>query len=201
MVRSSRFRSSSDSCDNQTSLKQFFITLHLEPEGPPNVLEPEQRYGNFQRKYVRIYVHNSGHAIADRCTAQLRILRTGDLKQLCWDGIDVLSDLSNPRQIGIEHNEILHIAFSDSRSTSNYAYISTMLSIANPSIIRMGDAYNHDSLDAELTVITAGGAYCEARLRIFPNINFRDISMEIISQQSGHLKLKRAQSLWNKIWK
>jgi hypothetical protein len=53
MVGSSRFLSGSDSCDNQTSFKQFFITLHLEPEGPPNVLEPEQLYGNFQRKYVK----------------------------------------------------------------------------------------------------------------------------------------------------
>jgi hypothetical protein len=105
-------------------------------------------------------------------------LETGDLKRLCWDRIDVLSDLSNTRKIGTEQREILHIIFSDSRSTTNYGYISTMLSITNLSILRLEDEYNNDDgFFAELMITTEGGAYCEAKLRIFPNVNFRNIRM------------------------
>lgn len=68
-------------------------------------------------------------------------------------------------------------------------------------MIRLEDAYNHDSFIAELMVTTEGGAYCEAKLRIFPNLNFRNIRMELISQHSGHLKLKRVQALWSKLRK
>ena len=35
------------------------------------------------------------------------------------------------------------VVFSDSHSSGDYGYISTIYSIANPHIIRMEDAYNH----------------------------------------------------------
>lgn len=53
-----------------------------------------------------------------------------------------------------------------------------MLSITNLSILRLEDEYNNDDgFFAELMITTEGGAYCEAKLRIFPNVNFRNIRM------------------------
>jgi hypothetical protein len=193
MVWSSRFLSSSEYSSTQVSYKQFFIRLSFGLDGPPNVLSPAQGYGNFDRNYLRMYIYNKGHAIANDCVAELTVLRTGDLKQLCWDGIPLLTDLSNKRKIGVNSKEILHIVFSDSRSTKNYGYISTMQSIANPSIIRLEDAYNHKDFDVDVMVRTEGGSYCKTRLRIYPDNNFNNIKMEMLWQDSGHLKLKESK--------
>jgi hypothetical protein len=117
MVGSSRILASSGT---NRSFKQFFISLSIEHgEKPTNIFATAKFYEGFERKYLRVYVHNKGHVAANNCTAEALISSTGDLKTLCWDDIEPLSRLSNERNIAVEGKEILNIVFSDSRSTEN----------------------------------------------------------------------------------
>jgi hypothetical protein len=178
---------------SDTSSKQFFIKLSLEhSEQPANIFAPAQSYDGFKRKYLRVYVHNNGLSDANNCTAELKVLKTGDLKQLCWDGIPLLSDPFNKSKIRINDKAILHIVFSDSRSHENFVFIPTMESLANPNIRRLEDAYTSEELDLELTIRSDGGAYCKARILIPPYNDFLSIRMKIISQESSHI-------IWQKL--
>lgn len=133
------------------------------------------------------------------------MLKTGDLKQLCWDGISLRTELSHTKKIRINDKGILHIVFSDSRCDGNFVFIPTMESLLHPNIIRKEDGYAPEDLNLELTIWSDKGVYCKAQIHIPPYKDFRSIKMEIISQESSNMiwqtlkaKLNSLSTRWKK---
>jgi hypothetical protein len=196
----------------QAGFEAFFTKSRLKIEylgdgTQSHIFTPEQTYTyyangkaifSFTRRYLRLRVRNDGSDVANNCRAVLKLISTGDTRELIWDGLTVLSDLSKKQSIDIEDDRLLHVVFSDSRFVeppvkehSALECISTMESITNQTIFRGEDCFSLRDHEIEILIKSAKADYCKSRIHIKSDSNFHNLNMDIISQQSGNLKLER----------
>jgi hypothetical protein len=194
----------------ETSLFGFFISPKLsidyDETKNPRLFCPSQRYRTldgveFERKYLRILVKNTGFIKATNCEAKMRIISSNDVKELIWDRAatsGVLREISLQKNIRARKGEeLIHVVFSDScftRITNEedrvYTSVSTMDSIINRDTLLLEDVLELREFDIEITVLSDEGAFCKSRFRVSPNVNYSQLTMRKLYEESGDRQSK-----------
>ncbi len=153
--------------------------------------------GRIIRKSLRVEVRNTGKIVAERCTAELKIVETSspavrkpsdEPKQLLWEtSQEVQQDIG-----ALVGHASLNVLFSDDRlpivqpqtdPQRIMALVATPPSARmNPvNVIRAQDGFGRGEFVSELTVASKDGSSVVGRFRIRVTDDWRGLSMERIS--------------------